>query len=421
MSFFKAFIIAIILLSWTGSALAKTPKESKLSTLEEDRYILLAFEALDRGNPKGAIDIFETLYKKSGKLEYLKEVMALHIARGEGERAEASARRYLAENPDDFEVRRALVGILASLQRFPEAKAEARALLEREKSEENHELLASLYFVKQEYAAAEKELEKAYALEQNEMILDRLTSTQMLFLKNPDKAITLLETHARLKGCSALVCEKLAEVYRQRREGANLERIYQKLYEELGDERYGRGLLEAILYRKDYARAIEFLEKSDLEPEILLDLYRHEGRFIKAQAQAEHLYRVRGEVGFLGLGAMLEYENATDKNDPALLASVSEKLTILLKERREHLYLNFLGYLLIDHSLDIHGGIALVKEALEQLPTSPHYRDSLAWGYYRLGECERALAEMEKIPLSEIEAEEEMKLHYKLMRDCAKK
>lgn len=424
MPFFRTFIILVLTLFWgcAGVALESNPKTPvAIQTFEEDGYILLAFDALDRNDPRRAVEIFETLYKRSGSLEYLKEAIALNVAIGDYLKAREEALIYLEVEPKDMEVRRALIGVFASLNRLPEALAEARRLLGVEKSEENYELMASLYFVKQDYVEAEKYLESAYSLHQDEAILDRLTSTQVLFLKNRDKAIAYLESHSRIKGCSELVCEKLASLYREKQDLARLEETYKKLYEEFGEERYAKALLEVLLYRKEYDKAILFLERSGVEPEVLLDLYRFTGSLQKAQKQAEHLYAIKHDVTFLGLEAMLQYENAKNQNDPKLLETIESKLRIYLQERQDHVYLNFLGYLLIDHNVKVEEGIKLVEEALEQLPDSPHYRDSLAWGYYRLGECKRALSEMEKIPLSEIEAEEEMLEHYRLIQKCAKK
>jgi len=64
----------------------------------------------------------------------------------------------------------------------------------------------------------------------------------------------------------------------------------------------------------------------------------------------------------------------------------------------EAVFLNYYGYILIDHSVDIAYGIELVKKALEQNPDSVYYLDSLAWGYYKLGKCDEA---KELIPLIE--------------------
>jgi tetratricopeptide (TPR) repeat protein len=58
--------------------------------------------------------------------------------------------------------------------------------------------------------------------------------------------------------------------------------------------------------------------------------------------------------------------------------------------------MNDLGYLWIDRNINLHRAIPMVEKAVEDQPENKAYRDSLGWGYYRLGEYEKALAELEK-------------------------
>ncbi len=52
--------------------------------------------------------------------------------------------------------------------------------------------------------------------------------------------------------------------------------------------------------------------------------------------------------------------------------------------------LNYLGYLYIDKNIDVKRGMKLVERALKLNKNNPYYLDSLGWGYYRLGEYEKA-------------------------------
>ena len=44
---------------------------------------------------------------------------------------------------------------------------------------------------------------------------------------------------------------------------------------------------------------------------------------------------------------------------------------------------------LIDHDIDIKRGIKYVKEALKIEQVSSFYKDSLAWGYFKLRQCKK--------------------------------
>jgi tetratricopeptide (TPR) repeat protein len=60
-------------------------------------------------------------------------------------------------------------------------------------------------------------------------------------------------------------------------------------------------------------------------------------------------------------------------------------------------YLNYYGYTLIDKEIDVPKGIMIIKKALKTEPENTYYMDSLAWGYYKLGECDEAYNIMKKV------------------------
>ena len=86
------------------------------------------------------------------------------------------------------------------------------------------------------------------------------------------------------------------------------------------------------------------------------------------------------------------------------------------------LYLNYYGYLLIDHDIDAKKGIELVNRALELEPGSVFYLDSLAWGYYKLGECKKADEIMQQVLHDEeFVNSSEGKEHINAIKECLKK
>lgn len=79
---------------------------------------------------------------------------------------------------------------------------------------------------------------------------------------------------------------------------------------------------------------------------------------------------------------------------------------LLAREPENHIALNNLGYMLIDHNLDIERGVALVDKALSYAPDEPSYLDSKAWGLHKTGKHEEALEILEKLAAEGMDARE---------------
>ena len=426
MSFFKAFVILLFGL-FLGFVSAESSRDSRIlqediakQNAKEDAYIMQAFGAIDAMDYARASATFERAFEETNKVEYLYEAAGIELTIGRMPRALSLLERFLREVPQDEEAKRMLAKILSLQGRGDEAISVAKELLKAHPSEENQLLLSGIYFEQNDRNRAIKHLQSAYEIAQNPQILDQLSSALILLAQDKDRALTLLETHTRIKGCTPVLCMRLAELYREKQDLTRLEETFKRLYE-MGEERFAQNIVEIMLYKKEFTRAIEFLEKSGSSPEVLLDLYRFQGDFSKAQTQAKMLYETQGDIKFLGLWALFEYEGAENKSDPLLIERVQSRLERYLKERRDHLFLNFLGYLLIDNNLNAKRGIALVEEALSHLPDLPSYIDSLAWGHYRLGDCKKAREIIERIPKSEIDAESEMSEHYHAILKCLRK
>jgi len=89
-------------------------------------------------------------------------------------------------------------------------------------------------------------------------------------------------------------------------------------------------------------------------------------------------------------------------------------LEIVIKHDKNPIYLNYLGYILIDYDIDPKKGIELVKQALNYKPHEWAYLDSLAWGYYKLHNCKKAYEIIKKIKVKDPEVIK----HKKIIRRC---
>jgi len=79
---------------------------------------------------------------------------------------------------------------------------------------------------------------------------------------------------------------------------------------------------------------------------------------------------------------------------------------LLTTEPENHVALNNLGYMLIDHDKDANRGLSLVEKALHYMPTESSYLDSKAWGLYKTGKYEEALKILESLEASGMKANE---------------
>ena len=105
-------------------------------------------------------------------------------------------------------------------------------------------------------------------------------------------------------------------------------------------------------------------------------------------------------------------------NKKEVLNSVVEKLNTVLQTSSNHIYQNFLAYLLVDYELDINKGVALVKKALVQDPENIAYLDTLAWGEYKLKNCKTAYEVMKKVVDQVGLEDEEIRIHWEKIKEC---
>ncbi len=396
-----------------------TNDPAKLAFPNEDEMILAALDSQERGDYVLSYSLYDELYNKSGKKQYLLEALTALVKTGDMELALQKLNASKEELAGEEKLYHLLLAANLHAQNFDEALEAALEALKVNKSERNYELCASVYFTKKDYQNALKYLQGGYALNKNEALLDKVVSTLYYFLDEKDEAISLLESHSRLFGCSRLVCERLAGIYKDQKDIQKLATVYHRLYDVYGASEYANAVVEIYIYKKDFRSAIEFLEKSKSDDKLLIDLYVVSKKYDKAKNLINEIYAQNGDINLLARSAMYEYEFAEDKNDTKMLDSVVKKLSEVVTLSDNDNYLNFLGYLLIDHNLDIKKGIEYVNEALKKKPESPYYLDSLAWGYYKQKKCKEAKALMEKVrDLMEGKKEEEIDLHYKIINEC---
>ena len=387
----------------------------------EDTYILFALRAEQIKDHKSASELYAHLYEESGKNEYFYRSLENDLVQKKYDTVIKRVDAQQLEAPFDANLVRLKVVSLFELNRFDEAILLSVTLAATTKEPRDYLLTSDIYIKRQEFDLAVRYLESAYAKEHNEKILDKMSIVLYVNLGKKKEAIAHLETHSRMLGCSRVVCLRLAAFYSNDNNIEGLLSTYLRLYNVDKDPEIAKKIIQIYTYKRDSLNLMDFLESSKSDDKVLLQLYSSSKNYEKAFPLADKLYEQTAEVEYLGQSAIFEYENAKDKNNKKLLNSVISKLERVISQTSEPTYLNYLGYILIDHDVDVKRGMGYIDEVLLVQPDSAFYLDSKAWGYYRLGQCKKANKIIKRVQKLEGGDDPEVVSHVKAIQKCLKK
>lgn len=113
--------------------------------------------------------------------------------------------------------------------------------------------------------------------------------------------------------------------------------------------------------------------------------------FAEARADAEQNHsELLDATFFLRYGGAAERAGLFDKAAELLKESIRLDPANASEAR------NYLGYMWVDHDMNLEEGGEYIKKALEQDPDNGAYLDSLGWYYFKKGDHERALKELQR-------------------------
>lgn len=419
-------LIVFIIVAFTGCSV----KEKKVAlpiytypieNAKDDKNFLilqaLQYQYNDSNNSK-AMKIYKKLYDKSGDIIYIKEAIRLSFLEENENLRNDYLDIALKAFPKDKNILKFQANRYLQNKEYKKAKKILLRLIKTDKTSENYMILGSISYLQKHYKTALRYYNLANKMVSSEDSLIKIASLLDENLNQTKKAIEYLESYIRMKGASRHVYFKLLQIYSSKLDIRGLISTYKLLYKDFGNEEYAKKVVELYMYSKNKKGAIKFLEKTKFEPNTLMDLYASDRRFSKAYRLAKKLYKEYQDVDYLGRMAIYQYE-ANQKNiTPKILNSISKKFEKVIKKMQTPLYLNYYGYLLIDHDINVKKGMTYVKMALEHEPESIYYIDSLAWGFYKQGKCEDALVEITKI--IDKTDEKEIKDHHKSILKCLK-
>ncbi len=387
---------------------------------EEDTLILFGLRAEQLKEYATAAEVFNTLYISSNKKEYLYRSLQNDLVATQSQNVIKRVDEVLKGSKDDVALVRVKILALMQMERLEEAKNLATNLLEQTNEIDDSLLLSDIYVKLQKFDMAVKYLESAYAKDYSEKVLDKMSIILYVNLQKRADAIAQLETHIRVHGASEIICSRLIAFYSYENNIDGVLATYLKLYVIKPEEDVAKKIVQIYSYQREYMKMMSFLEENGSDDATLLQLYANMKDYTKAFPLADKLYKESGEIEYLGQSAIYEYESAKNKSDKELLKRVSQKFEKVVQENKNPLYLNYYGFILIDHNMDAKEGIKLVNMALESEPTSIYYLDSLAWGYFKLGQCQEAHKVMQKVFMYEGANDSEVLLHRDEIEKCLK-
>ncbi len=412
-------------MSWYRIALAvllfaTLSPAKELMRVSDDEMIIrgLLYEEYKAYEP--ARQIFGKLYDETGEQTYLfKE--ATDALMGNTHIAESIDRlkAWDSQHPDSIEVNRLLIPLYLTVRKTKLAKKQAEFLLEKSKKPMDLELASNPFLYSGEFKRALGILSKVYEQTHREDVLLRMADIMDEYTDQRQKAIQLLETHRRMNISSQDLYAKLLLLYGKQKDIDGIIEIYKALYKQNPRKAFLQKIVEGYAYKRDLESAVKFMEEMGVKSEMLFDLYKATKQYDKALKLADYFYTQTKKPKWLAEKAVLTFESAKDKNDKKMISDVIKTFDeAISKGVDDSIYLNYYGYTLIDKDIDVKKGMKILKDALKQQPDNTYYLDSLAWGYYKERQCDKAYKTMKRVVEEEGLEEPEIISHWRAIRQC---
>lgn len=334
----------------------KVPSNAEKVFEDEDTYILYALRAEQVQEHKAAMSMFDTLYKKSQKKEYIYRSLQNALVAQENDYAIAKIDGMLQGSMNDFILVRLKIIALIAKEELEAAKSLGIALIALSREENDYVLVSDIYVKQKKYDTAIKYLESAYAKNYSEEVLDKIAIIFYVNLERQKEAIAQLETHTRIHGCSEIICSRLIGFYSNSNNIDGLLQTYLRLYDSFKSEEASKNIIQIYAYKKDFNKLEAFLEENGKDDVLLLQSYIKSKKYKKASKLSLKLYEQTLDIHYLAQSAIYKYETITKKNDKKTVIEIIDTLKRVVNKEPNPTYYNYLGYLLIDHNIDIKAG-----------------------------------------------------------------
>jgi tetratricopeptide (TPR) repeat protein len=436
-SYKKSLTFCLLLLFFYGCSTKtldsekKEPEKIKFvevkikSFAAENQYIILALESENERLYYDARDLYFTLFDKTNNYEYFVKYITILTQLKDYELVKEQVSKYYLDNIKQEEViLRLYTFALLKLDEQKESLINGEKLIKLFPNDVNYELLGSIYLDQKNSLKAYELFEKAFEMNKSANTFFNLTNILYYNLLKKEEAINKIEQYIQLNGHDFNLSMQLLAFYEREQKTEKIVPFLKEMYYEYKTNNETlelnktKVLLVKYIVKDNVGMAIDFLEENQEEDEILLNLYKITNQPQKAYDVLQSLYTKSNNMNYLAQQAILEFEMEEDKKK--ILNDVVMKFEKVLTTIDNHIYQNYLAYILIDYDLNIQRGVFLVKKALEKDPKNIAYLDTLAWGEYKLKNCQEAFKQMKKV-VDEIGLDDpEIKMHWQKIKECKK-
>ncbi len=398
---------------------------------KEDTQIVLGADMLANGAFNEATKVYLRLYEETKKSVYAREAAIAFGAQGDFSRALQYALLYQNTSKDtkDLPTSKIIADSYIKSGEIKKAIALLEAIRQQEDSPMVNNILGTLYLNQKQFDRALDLLYQYYGISKDEEALKKILAIYLAKNEN-QKVIEILDNTLKKSRCSDDLCLKSIEIFNQFGANDKSHEIFKEYYLQEPTIQNAKYYLQVLLNEKKFQEAEEIARDFPFDRRLLLDLFVAQNKFMEASLQAKRIYEENKDVRFLAWSVFYHYQTKKDFTQQEIQDIISN-LRYAIQERmiqreankenpnnEDAFFYNFLGYMLIEHDFDIQKGIALVKDALKIAPNSIAYIDSLAWGYYKLGDCTQAQNIFATIPREQIKQDQELKKHFDLIGRC---
>lgn len=430
-SYSRLIIFGVVTLGIMGcfndSIIAKSKKS--IDTEKTDFYSLVAIDSEYNNDYKNSLKYYNKLYSLTSKEIYLSKIVKYSYKVKDYNSMYKISKLAISKFPKKAEFyKRDSIIALVSLGRLDEALVLGKELLSKNKSNQNYEIVANIYYAIGDYNKSIEYYKKVYEKTKDGKILLKLAEILYSNLNKKVDALKYLEYYVDINGCKSNdICNKLMLIYQEQDNKNGIINILNKMYDKYSKnpsmEKTSlmiQDMIVVLLEKENIYKTIAYLEKYPINNTKLLHLYEKTNQLDKALVLIKDNYKKNNDPSLLGRIAMLEFEMAKNKKD--VLEDVLKKFELSLSSGiNNDSYQNFYGYLLIEYNIDIKKGIYLVKKALEINPNNIAYLDSLAWGYFKLDRCEESKNILNKVIKKVGKVDNDIINHLDKIENCIKK
>lgn len=402
----------------------------KIADFSMDLLLLQGADDLYHSNFAESLENFLLLYDKTKEPYYAKLAAQAALGKGDIQTAFSLANLYVEQSGDENDViiNKILADAFVQNGQMDKAIIALEKVKKLEDTDALNDVLANLYMLQKQLPKALSLFEELYEKTKNPEVLKKIL---VIFLsqEKTQKALGVLSEHLLSEGCEDLFCEEALSFYVDSNALNMAKVVFEKIYQKSPTIPNATNYMRVLVALKQYQEAQGIAQSFPFDQGLLLDLYVMQGDFEKARDLSAQIYAQSKNPRFLALEAIYGLGEGEIAKESAIEAI--KKLEKSIKERKKELqsnkqkptnqdafFYNFCGYLMIDFDIDIKKGIEYVKEALLVEPYSISYIDSLAWGYYKLGDCAKASQTFGQIPQNRVEKESELKAHSMQINAC---